>query len=92
MLVLTLFPRKLGRHSCIKIHYNIDVCYIITITHRTNEDDFLPVDLAAMLNHQAIVRLLLEKGGKDSAKCKYLSENRCTNITCTQAPLNYNIV
>ena len=39
-------------------------------SHRTNEDDFLPVDLAAMLNYQSVVRLLLERGGKDSAKCK----------------------
>ena len=48
---------------------------------RTNEDDFLPVDLAAMLNHESIVRMLLEKGAKDSAKCTYIRSTVHVNIT-----------
>ena len=45
------------------------LCVCVWFVCRTNDDDFLPVDLAAMLDHQTIVRMLLEKGAKDSAKC-----------------------
>lgn len=43
--------------------------YFLILYRHTNEDNFLAVDLAAMLDHQSIVRMLLEKGGKDSSKC-----------------------
>ena len=38
--------------------------------YSTNEDDFTAVDLASMLNQTAIVRMLLSRGAKDSAKCE----------------------
>ncbi len=40
------------------------------ICHRFNDDDLLPLDVAAMLNQSEIAKLLMEKGAKDSAKCE----------------------
>lgn len=40
------------------------------ITCSVNDDGIMPVDLAVMLGHTEIVKLLQSKGAKDSPKCK----------------------
>ncbi len=35
-----------------------------------NDDEFLPVDLSVMLGHHHIAQVLLDRGAKDSPKCK----------------------
>lgn len=36
----------------------------------TNEDDFNVVDVAAMLGHHDITKLLLSRGARDSTRCE----------------------
>ena len=42
----------------------------LTVTCSVNDDGIMPVDLAAMLGHTEVVKLLQSKGAKDSPKCR----------------------
>ena len=59
-------------HTHTHVHTHVHT-HTHTCTHplRTNEDDFTPVDLAVMLNHTQIAKMLLAKGAKDSTKCMH---------------------
>ena len=66
-----LLPSKMMWHALLSSSLlNINSRTFFLLWCRASEDDFTLVDLAAMLGHHDIAKLLLSKGARDSTRCE----------------------